>query len=187
MASLRLVAHAPTPALRRAVFGGGDELDEGGHTAALVLAGAPLGRPDAVYASPARAAVQTARAAGHEPTIEPAVADCDYGTWAGRTLTDVAAEHPNAVGTWLTDLDAAPHGGESLNALTTRVGDWLDGQAARDHRLLVFTHASVIRAALVHALSMPRQVFWQVDIAPLSVTHLRARNGRWSLHQPSWR
>ncbi len=192
MASLRLVAHGLTPALRQAVFGADDGLDEGGHAAALGLAGVPgqrhpLGRPDVCYASPALAAVQTARATGHEPIVEPALADCDYGNWHGRTLTDVSAEQPGDLRTWLADLHSAPHGGQSLAALVVRVGGWLDGQARGDHRIVSFTHPAVIRAALVHALKTPPEAFWQFDIAPLSVTHLKARNGRWSLHLPSWR
>jgi broad specificity phosphatase PhoE len=118
--------------------------------------------------------------------VEPVLADCDYGTWAGRTFADVVAEQPEVVRTWLTDLDAAPHGGESLGALIDRIGGWLDGLADRDGQLVAFTHAPVIRAALVHAVGASRSAFWRFDVAPISVTRLRARNGGWTLYQPGW-
>jgi broad specificity phosphatase PhoE len=187
VASLRLVAHGLTPALRHAVFGGDDDLDEGGRRAALILAGRPgrpppLGHPDVVYSSPVRAAVQTCLVAGHQPVLEPALADCDYGTWNDQTLTGIATEHPHAVHLWLTNPEATPHGGESLTALIARVGAWLERHAPAREEILAFTHAAVIRAAHIHTLGAPPQAFWQVDVAPLSVTHLRTRAGRWTLN-----
>jgi broad specificity phosphatase PhoE len=186
---LLLVASAPTPALRHAVFGVDDDLDSGGRRAALVLVDpsdgpAPLGRAVAV-SSPARAALQTATAAGREAAVDAALADTAFGRWTGRSLGDVIDAEPDAVQSWLTDPGAAPHGGESFTDVVTRVGAWLDTQAGDDDRRLVaFTHPVVVRAALVHALGLPPVTFRQLDVAPLSVTRLRYRSGRWTLHLP---
>jgi broad specificity phosphatase PhoE len=180
---LRLVACAATPALRRATFGGDDECDEGGLRAALVLVAA-LGRggsPD-VRCSPARAAAQTAGAAGLDPVVEPALADCAYGRWEGRPLAGVLESEPEAVRQWLDDPGAAPHGGESFVQVMDRVGAWMDGLAGE--RVVAVTHPVVIRAALVHALGLPAGAHRRIDVAPLSVTGLRARSGRWTLHLP---
>ena len=191
--SLRLVTAAPTAALRRAVFGGDDDLDEGGRRSALRLAdgperAGPLGRRDTgrvdVLSSPSRCAVQTARAAGREPVVHAALADCRYGRWDGRTLADVVDTEPDAVQAWLDDPAAAPHGGESFRDVVTRVGRWLDGRAGEQRSIVAFTHATVVRAALVHTLALPPTAFRQLDVAPLSVTRLRARGGRWTLHLP---
>jgi broad specificity phosphatase PhoE len=199
--TVRLVASAPTVALRHAVFGGDDDLDPGGLTAARVLADPPTGRaplrrpaPDRPehgatehgVCSPARAARQTAGAAGRRPTVVAALADCDYGRWDGRTLGDVLDAEPAAVRAWLTDPGAAPHGGESFTDVLTRVGAWLDGEAGTGRRLVAFTHAVVIRAALVHALGLPPASFRRLDVAPLSVTRLRFRSGTWTLHLPAY-
>ena len=77
MSGLRLLAAAPTAALRRAVFGGDDDLDEGGQRAALALSeadGPDLGgRADGWVCAPSQAALQTARALGHDdPVVEQA-------------------------------------------------------------------------------------------------------------------
>jgi broad specificity phosphatase PhoE len=178
--SLRLVASAPTPALRRAVFGGDEDLDEGGLRAALALRSEPI--IGDTLSSPARAAVQTARAGGREPAVEPALADCAYGRWEGRSLADVIDAEPDAVQWWLTDPSAAPHGGESFADVVARVGAWLDARAGEHRRIVGFTHATVVRAALVHALGVPIAAHRQIDVAPLSFTRLRTRSGRWSLH-----
>jgi broad specificity phosphatase PhoE len=183
-----LVASAPTPALRRAVFGGDDDLDEGGLRAALVLmtgsgpfAGAG---PSDTVSSPGRAALQTARAAGREPVAEAALADCAYGRWQGRPLAEVADAEPDAVQLWLTDPSAAPHGGESFAEVVARVGAWLDARMACGRRIVAVTPGTVVRAALVHALGLPIVAHRRLDVAPLSVTRLRARSGRWTLHLP---
>jgi broad specificity phosphatase PhoE len=178
------VACAASPALRHAVFGD-DDLDDGGLAAARALAGqpgdrAPLGRADAWLAAPTRAAAQTARAAGHEPVLVAELADCDYGRWSGRRFADVAAAEPAAVQAWLSDPGSAPHGGETLTALSARVAAWLDGHAGAGGRVVAVVPAAVLRAALVYALGMPPAAFWQLDVGPLAVARLRHRAGRWT-------
>ena len=170
MSGLRLVAAGHTAALRRAVFGGDDDLDEGGRNACRAVRVSPAGE---WVCAPSRAAVQTVRELGGDPTVEPALADPHYGTWTGRTLADVD------LGDWLTDPAAAPHGGESLAAVTARAGAWLDSQAGRS--LTAVAHPTVIRAVLAHALGLPADGIWRLDVAPLSVSRLTCRAGRWHL------
>lgn len=81
----------------------------------------------------------------------------------------------------MTDPDASPHGGESLSALLARVAGWMAQQAAVDGRAIVVTHGGVVRAAVVHALGAPAPAAWRIDVAPLSVTELHARDGRWTV------
>jgi broad specificity phosphatase PhoE len=177
---LLLVAHAPTPALRHAVFGRDDDLDEGGTRAALALRDTvPAGR-GRWWCGPSRAAEQTAWALGGEPAVEPAVADCRYGDWTGFSLDEVAGADPGAVQAWLSDPEAAPHGGESLAAVTRRVGGWLDAQAGE--RGVAVVHPVVVSAALAHALDLPPAAVWQLDVAPLAMIRLDHRGGRWRLH-----
>ncbi|MEV1015938.1 MULTISPECIES: histidine phosphatase family protein [unclassified Micromonospora] len=181
--SLRLVAHGHTAALRQARFGGNDSLDEGGRRAALALSPAAAGRRagDAVacLSSPAAAAVETAEVLGLAPTVEAALADCDYGDWSGRSLAEIAATRPDALREWLSTPDAAPHGGESILAVRQRVGRWLDAQRDVGRRVTAVTHPLVIRVALVHALDLPLATYRQFDVAPLAIVRLTG-------HGPSW-
>ncbi|WP_433120493.1 histidine phosphatase family protein [Micromonospora sp. CA-246542] len=183
--SLRLVAHGHTAALRQARFGGNDSLDEGGRRAALALSPAGTGRRDGdavvCLSSPAAAAVETAEIFGLAPTVEAALADCDYGEWSGRPLAEIAAERPDALGEWLSTLDATPHGGESIVAVRQRVGRWLDAQRGLGRRLTAVTHPLVIRVALVHALDLPLATYRQLDVAPLAIVRLTAHGPRWQL------
>ncbi|MBQ0905551.1 histidine phosphatase family protein [Micromonospora sp. U21] len=182
---LRLIAHGYTAALRRARFGGANEgLDEGGRRAALALASAEPDRREPLVpclSSPAPAAIETADALGLSPTAETALADCDYGDWTGRSLEEVGVEQPQALRTWLSSADAAPHGGESVLALRNRVGQWLDAQRGRGERIVAVTHPMVIRVAVVHALGLPMAVFRQLDVEPLAMVRLTGHGSRWQL------
>ena len=189
MSGVRLLAAATTPSLRRAVFGGDDDdLDEGGLRAALALCDpdGPSdlgGRGDLWVCAPSQAALQTARALGHDdPVVEKALADPGYGTWSGLGLGDVAGTDPDGLQAWLSDPGAAPHGGESLTAVRQRAGAWLDSQ--REQRTVAVAHPVVIRAALTHALGLPDAAVWQLDVAPLSLIRLTHRTSRWHVSFP---
>jgi broad specificity phosphatase PhoE len=189
---LLLVRHAATSATRAAAFPADEPIEEGAAApAAVALAGfasradgaAPAGAAArvVVLASPARRCAQTAEAAGLTPVVEPRIAECDFGAWAGRSLADLHAAAPEQVATWIGDPDAAPHDGESLRAFAARVAGWLDEQAAADGTTLAITHGGVVKAALVHALGAPLDAFWRLDAAPLTVTELHAHDGRWTV------
>jgi broad specificity phosphatase PhoE len=135
-----------------------------------------------VLSSPALRCRQTAEAAGFQPSLEPAIAECDFGSWAGRTLAEIHAADPDASGAWMTDPDARPHGGESLLMLYARVAAWLDAQAAGEaSTTIAFTHGGVVKAAVVHALGAPISAFWQITVAPLSTTELFRRCATWEV------
>ena len=124
---------------------------------------------------------QTAAALHLHATAAPALRECDYGAWTGCAFAEVLARDPDGISAWLHDPAATPHGGESLQSLMQRVAHWLDAEKAADRTAIVIAHASIIRAAIVHALQAPPQSFWRIDIAPLSVTRLSGAQGRWNL------
>lgn len=181
MRRLLLIRHASTDAVRRAAFPVDESLDAAGPEAAGGLAGR-LGRGEALC-SPARRARETARAAALDAEVVPELGECDFGTWAGRTLAEIHEKDPAGAHAWMTDPQARPHGGESLADLLARVGAWLDAQAQQDGRAIAITHGGVVKAAVVHALGAPAAAFWRVDVAPLAVTELHAHDGGWTLRR----
>jgi broad specificity phosphatase PhoE len=177
---LVLISHASTAAVARAAFPLDEELDPRGRVRAADAA-PRLGRFDAAWCGPSRRTVETAAILGVDAVIDPELRDCDYGAWAGRTLGELEAEQPEALARWLSDPAAAPHGGESLDALLARVGGWLDRHRDDRGTGVAVTHAAVIRAAIVRALGAAPKTFWRVDIAPLSRTMLVANDDRWNV------
>lgn len=180
MRRLLLIRHASTAATRAFAFPRDEPLDERARTAAALLAKVlPAGCE--VLSSPAARCRETAGAAGLTPCLEPALAECDFGDWGGRTLADLASADEAGVADWMTNPDACPHGGESLTAFAARVAHWLDAQAEEERTAVAITHAGVVKAAIVHALAAPIRAFWQIDVAPLAITELHAHDRRWTL------
>ena len=180
MRTLLLVRHAPTSATRASAFPADEALDERGRAQAAGLA-TRLPRRAAIITSPARRCRETAEAAGLDAEVDDQLAECDFGTWSGRSLAEVNDDEPDGVRTWMLDPGAAPHGGDSLETFCARIARWLDAQAEQDGRVVAITHGEVIKAAVVHALGAPLLSFWRIDASPLAFTELHAHGGRWTV------
>lgn len=141
---------------------------------------AALGRIDRVWTAPELRAQQTAAYLDPGAFIVPALRDCDFGLWQGQTLADINSNDPKGVARWLSDVDAQPHGGETLSSVMERIGDWLERHREPGHTVAV-THPGVIRAAIVRCLGAPPSGFWRIDVEPLSVADLRRNGERWAL------
>ncbi|MFK0157995.1 histidine phosphatase family protein [Streptomyces sp. NPDC090493] len=131
--------------------------------------------------APSTRCSQTADAVGLSAAPEPMLRDLDVGGWRGRTVDEVAAADPAGFSAWLTDPDAAPHGGESVRGLCRRSADWLSSVAPGTGHMVVITEAAVVRAALIHALAMPARAFWHLSVPPLETVFLTWRGGWWDV------
>jgi broad specificity phosphatase PhoE len=179
-ARLIFICHASTKAVRKAAFPADEPLDASGRARAAAMA-AQLPRAEQCWTSPELRTRQTAEALLLDAEIQPLLRDCDHGNWRGHSFEEIQAQEPEGVATWLRDPAAAPHGGESLLALSERVKTWLAGEISRHRQAIVVTHPAVVRAAIVHAIEATPQSFWRIDVAPLSCTRLSGRDGRWNL------
>ncbi|MGW3206418.1 histidine phosphatase family protein [Streptomyces sp. NPDC001135] len=175
-----LVSPATSVSLRQARFDDGSSLDDGGAARARAAAGSLPGA-GRVAVSPSTRCRETATALGLDGAPVPELAGLDVGRWRGRTLQEVGAAEPEAVGRWLTDPGCAPHGGESVRDLCARVARWLADARAAEGRTVAVVEPEVVRAAVTDALGMPATVFWRLDVPPLTVTELSGRAGRWNL------
>ncbi|MBB5406551.1 broad specificity phosphatase PhoE [Paraburkholderia sp. HC6.4b] len=195
---LLLVSHAATAAQRAGRFPADDPLDARGRVEAeAARPRLALPADGAVFTSPAASARETAVALGLSATPADALADTDYGKWRGQRLADIADATPRELAAWTREPDAAPPGGESFGQLVQRVGEWLDAQqadlrscnavneasfaaSAQGRTIVAVTHATLLRAAIVHALGASPTVFCRIEIAPLSVVELRHSRRGWS-------
>ena len=176
---LTLISHAVTEAQRHAAFPSNEPLGDGEMEKISALRwNAP--RAQRILRAPELRAQQTSQALGLSAELDSDLRDCDYGAWSGFSLSDVASRNPEEVALWLSDPGAAPHGGESIADLISRVGLWLEKQRDGGHTLAI-THPPVIRAAILCALGASAQTFWRIDIAPLSTTDLRWNERMWTL------
>ncbi|MFF7969718.1 histidine phosphatase family protein [Streptomyces sp. NPDC007905] len=131
--------------------------------------------------APSNRCLQTADALGLVAVSEPALRDLDLGRWRGRTLDDVAASDPDGFTAWLTDPDAAPHGGESVRLLCRRTATWLSSLTPDTSHTVAITETAVVRAALIYALALPARTFWHLALPSLSAVSLTWRDGCWDV------
>ena len=180
---IRFISHPITTALREGRVPRDEPLD----AHALKEVRSVHWRPNGSYriaASPEARTRETAAGLGLglrlslDATTVPELRECDFGRWRGRSLEDIYVEDPEGFQSWLNDLTATPHDGESFQELLARVGEWLDCQQEAGP-CIVITHSSIIRAAIVHALSAPEKAFWRIEVPPLSVTDLRFTVSKW--------
>lgn len=154
-------------------------LDELGIVQAELLANA-VGPIDALIASPLLRTRQTAAAftalGGPEAVIDERFIELDYGEWDGLELAAVSAE---SWATWRNDVDFAPPGGESLRVLGERVGSGLDDLAQQwaGRTVVVVTHVSPVKAALIWALGGEQSMSWRAYVAPASITRVDSVDG----------
>ena len=177
---LILICHASTDAVRSSAFPADEPLDRDGQARAAALAN-QMPAADRCWVSPELRTRQTAEALQLKAIALSMLHECDYGDWRGSSFDEVTARDPDGVSRWLRDPAATPHGGEFLLSLMQRVAEWLEGENIGNHRAIVVTYATIIRAAIIHAIDAGPKSFWRIDIAPLSITRLSGANGRWNL------
>jgi broad specificity phosphatase PhoE len=180
---LTLICHGATASNRTATFPADEPLEEQAVRKTEMLAG-QLRRYERTWIAPALRTRQTADILSLTGPEEASLGECDYGRWAGRRLADIQSEEPEGLEAWMTDVSSAPHEGESLSRLFGRAADWMDRRLSDGGHAVAITHASIIRAAILHVLQAPPQAFWKIDIEPLSLTEFGSDGRRWTLRFP---
>ncbi len=182
-ARLSWICHGATEANRKGRFPDDEPLEEKA-VQQTGLSLARLGTVDRVWVSPALRARQTAVLLGLDGTLESEMRDCDYGVWRGRSLAELHESDPESLLSWMKDPAAAPHGGESLSSVMQRISEWLGHHVQDVGHVVVVTHASVIRAAILHVLQAPASAFWTIDIEPFGLVEMTSDGRRWQLRFP---
>ena len=189
--NLYLLRHGETDYNRRKALQGqlDKPLNETGRNqareAARQLAGVTF---DRVYVSPLHRTRDTAMLATglreDQLTIEPAIIEISFGIWEGQT-TDALGE---AFAPFFADPPAyrPPEGGESLEHLVARVGEFLDRvsrEHAGDHNILAVSHGAAIHALLTAALGTPLSQFWAESVGNCGFVVLHHDGTAWTLAQ----
>ncbi len=194
MATVILVRHGRTTANTSGVLAGrtaGVRLDDTGvaqaQRTAERLAVVPL---VAVVTSPLERCRQTARAilkaqAGDPATAtERGITECDYGSWQGRSLKDLAKEP-----LWKT-VQTQPSAatfpdGESMSTMQARSVSAvrrLDALYEAEHGAgavwVAVSHGDIIKSVLADALGMHLDLFQRLNVDPGSVSIVRYTGSR---------
>lgn len=131
---------------------------------------------DAVVASPVRRTRETADIVAAELGLaveeEPGLAEMEFGEWDGLSFLEVMERDKAAFEAWVSDMAAAPPGGESFYAVEERVLAAL-GRLVTDHAgetLLVVSHVTPIKTLVAHALGAPLEAVFRMDLQPAAVS-----------------
>lgn len=175
-----LVRHAPH-VLGSSVLVGrtpGVRLTEDGHAqAARVAERLQQEHVTAVHSSPQDRTLQTARPIAERSRVPieivAALDEIDFGPWAGKSF-DALEREPQWV-LWNTkrDIGCTP-AGETMRDVARRVVRHIE-QVRADYsagRIVIVSHAEVIRAAVLHYLRLSFGDFSRFDIDPASISKL---------------
>ena len=182
--TLVLVRHGVTDATQGKLFSGGlassnPPLNDEGREQARATGKwlAPLsGTFDALISSPVRRTRETAEILAEfldlEIEEEHGIAEMEFGTWDGMSFTEVHEKWPDELGSWLGDLESAPHGGESFRVVEKRVLEGRDRMVASyaGQTVVVVSHVTPIKTLVADALGAPLEAVYRMELAPASVS-----------------
>lgn len=114
---------------------------------------------------------------------DPLWRELNFGEWENRAWNELWQSDHDRVDHWMQNfVSAVPPGGESYMMLFQRVQSQLERLAGRtEKRILVVTHAGVIRSAIAFVLGMPLDRSFSLEINFGCLTGIRCDDGKWSL------
>jgi probable phosphoglycerate mutase len=122
---------------------------------------------DQVLTSPRQRARRTAELAGHPgATVEPDLAEWDYGDYDGLTIEEIRAQRPD----WDIYRDGAP-GGESPDQIVARADRLIARLTQQTGRIAAFSHGHFGRVLAVRWIGLPLAAakHFAVDTASRSI------------------
>ncbi|MBA1278549.1 histidine phosphatase family protein [Stutzerimonas stutzeri] len=100
--------------------------------------------------------------------LEPDLRELDFGDWEGRTAAELMVDQSDALGCfWSDPYGFTPPGGERLIEFEARVLTVIERITDRfaGERILLITHAGVMRLLLAEARGLPRGQLLQVEVS----------------------
>lgn len=155
--------------------------DEGQRQAAALAARVAGNSYDVVVSSPARRAVETAKALGFEFTTDDRLVELNYGAYEGMTTVQVRGRQP----AWDLWYDGCPDG-ESVEDVAVRVDAFLQELVESGHRsALLIGHSHTFRVLAARYLGLEANAgrLFKLDTATLSELgeyHARPVVVRWN-------
>ncbi len=139
----------------------------------------------AVYCSPLRRCMETARPVAEEKGLEiqvmPGLMEVDMGEWDGQFIEELFKEQGESVGLWMANPSSVSiPGGEDFTAVKTRVLAAMRDISSRhpgDERVLVASHGGPIRGILCEALNMDLNYMFRVQIDLASISAVKYFDG----------
>lgn len=137
-----------------------------------------LAEPEVLVTSDLRRARQTAAvletASGRRARLDPRLREVSAGKWEGLSRDEVSEQFPAEYSSWLTGLDIARGGGETMAEVGSRAAACVletVGDLSATGVAVLVTHGGAIRATIGTLLDLPLEQ-WR-SLSPVD-------NGNWS-------
>ena len=164
------------------------ELDETGVKQAELLAEyLSNAKIDAIYSSPMKRALKTAKAiAGHhqlDVEIAPGLIDFDFGEWQGLSHQEVKEKYTELYKQWTN----TPHkvrmpAGETLDDVRKRATGVVNEVIARyEDTVVLIAHRVVNKVLICALLGLDNSHFWDIRQDTCGITTFNYENGRFIL------
>ena len=178
MTRILLIRHAHHDYIGRAIAGWrpGVSLSAQGKVEAAALAERLASAEiNAIYSSPLERALETALPLSKrfdlQIEVRDALGEVQFGEWTGRTMADLDADPLWHRFNRYRSSTRAPNGELMLESQARIVGEIERIREQHPNGMIaVFSHGDVIRAAVLHYLGMPIDLFQRIEIHPASVT-----------------
>ncbi|MBC7630065.1 bifunctional RNase H/acid phosphatase [Aeromicrobium sp.] len=177
-----LLRHGVTESTERKLFcgtGGADPgLTQTGEEQARRAAAwlSRLGGVDAIVASPLQRTRETAAIVSAELSIEVGLeagfTEASFGDWDGYSFAEILQKWPSEMSAWLGSTAVAPPGGETFDAVHTRVSE-ARGRLLQAHpgrTVVVVSHVTPIKMMVRQALDAPMRSIYQMELSPASIS-----------------
>lgn len=139
---------------------------------------------EAIYTSPLKRAVETAKIIGEKVGLEPVILseliEVDFGEWEGLTYEEIKQKFGGLIDRWLFSPSKVEiPSGEEWESVTKRVKHFLKQMAQRPEKTaLAITHGGVIKTIIGLILDHQRVPFASFLISNSSVSAIGFADGR---------
>ncbi|HLR24601.1 MAG TPA: alpha-ribazole phosphatase [Fodinibius sp.] len=131
-----------------------------------------------VYSSPLKRCSKLATKLSEQGIItDDRLMELNFGSWEGQKWDDINEEE---LSEWMQDfVEVECPGGESYRRLYDRVTAWWkEVIRSKQEKVLVVTHAGVIRCLLSHILGLPLENSFRLQVGYGSVSQIVYQNNR---------
>ena len=136
---------------------------------------------DSIFSSPLIRCVQTSDTiakAVRKPTYfkHSGLLEKKEGEWEGKNYWQIRSENPKLWEKWSKDpINVTPPGGESVADFVARIGRAMEDIRKNyeiGQRIVLSTHAGVIKAIIIHTLDIPVANFYRIDVPVGSISRV---------------
>lgn len=137
---------------------------------------------DAIYSSPLRRTMQTARAIhAHHPNLRIEtirdLMETNHGEWEGKSKQEIEQHWPELYHLWQTTPSIVQFpGGEHFQETARRVISWFKSAMTTDMTMAVVTHVNVIQILIAHIHGLPLDELRKFSVGSTAVTQVESHS-----------